>query len=97
MSSRRRWFRLLTLTAFWMSLACVAMLAGCAGGVTLGPTIQREFILVKPGQPIRILSNATVRGQRTGDEAIVEKQAIGGWVAMPPEHWEVVKAQLEAR
>lgn len=89
----RRLFRLLTLTAFWLSLAFVAMLAGC--GLTLGPTVQREFIIVKPGQPIRILSNATVRGQRTGDDSIVEKQAIGGWVAMPAEHWDVLKQELE--
>ena len=89
-------------TAFLRSLVFVGMLllalslpalASC--GLTLGPTVQREFILVKPGQPIRILSNAKVRGQRLDDEAIVDGQAIGGWVAMPAEHWDIVKQQLE--
>jgi len=89
----RRFFRLLLLTAFWLSLAFVATLSGC--GLTLGPTIQREFIVVKPGQPIRILSNAKVRGQRLGDESIVDGQSIGGWIAMPPEHWEEVRKILE--
>lgn len=92
---RPRWCRSRTWTAFLVSLAYAAMLEGC--GLTLGPTVQREFILVKPGQPVLILSNAKVRGQRLDDGSVVDGQQIGGWVAMPREHWEILQPLLTPR
>lgn len=70
--------------------------SACSGGLTIGPTIEREFVIVYPGQPIRVLSNIKVRGQRLGDSSLVESQSIGGWVAMPIEHWQAVQRRLEA-
>jgi hypothetical protein len=32
----------------------------------------------------------------TGSEAMIS-QDVGGWVAMPPEHWDAVKRQLEKK
>lgn len=35
-----------------------------------------------------------VKGQDLKSGKVVEKQKINGWVAMPPDHWTVVKAKL---
>ena len=68
------------------------VLSACEG-ITLGPVVKREFILVRAGHPIQILSNVAVQGRRLDDDSIARVE-IGGWIAMPPEHWEVVKGVL---
>ncbi len=69
-----------------------SVISGCAE-VTIGPRVETHYVIVKPGQPIRILENKTVRGERL-DGAGVADIDIGGWVAMPPEHWEVINKML---
>lgn len=75
-------------------MAVSLSISGC-GGVTLGPRVEIRYVIVKPGQPIRILENKTVRGERLDGEPGSAPIDIGGWIAMPPEHWDAVKERLE--
>ena len=63
-------------------------------GCTIGPTVEVRHVLIHPGQPLRILENVTVDGERLDGGGAAEHD-VGGWVAMPPSHWEVIKAHLE--
>lgn len=70
-------------------LTIILMLAGC----TLGPTTEVRYVIVHPGQPIRILDPLSATGERLdgGGTATID---LGGWVAMPPDHWEVIARRL---
>lgn len=74
--------------------AGLCVLSACGGGLTLGPTVKREFIIVRVGRPIQILSNVEVRGRRLDDDSVARVE-IGGWIAMPQEHWDVIAVGLE--
>lgn len=43
--------------------------------------------MVKPGEPILVLDSVVVQGEVNGE---VSEHDIGGWVAMPQEHFEVL-------
>jgi hypothetical protein len=68
-------------------------LTGC--GLTLGPTVQNRVVIVKPGQPIRVLDNRTVKGSTLQDPTVIIEQDVGGGVWMPEEHWQTVSKVLE--
>lgn len=70
-----------------LMLACLAISA--CDGPTIGPRVETKTVVFYPGQPLQILENATVRGRRLGDDAQVE-QDVGGWVAMPREHFDAL-------
>lgn len=74
-------------------LVCSLVLCGC--NLTLGPKIETRYVIVKAGLPVEILENETVRCRvlkyETGDAV---KQDIGGWIAMPPAHWQSVKNEI---
>ena len=80
------WALFLTTTLFATS--------GCSG-LTFGPQVETRYVLVMPGRPLRILQNTTVQGKLLDDSGQVVNQAIGGWVCMPPEHWDVCRKLLE--
>lgn len=61
--------------------------------MTLGPKVEAKAVIVHPGQPLRALENISVKAQ-TADGTQVS-QDIGGWVAMPPEHWDAIKRVLD--
>lgn len=95
-SGRPSLFRTLARIAFAASLAAVGTITvgGCAG-LTLGPRTKTDIVMVGVGRPIQILETAEVRGRALEDDAIVEGQNIGGWVAMPREHYdEMMRAAL---
>lgn len=81
----RRQYCLLILTL----IGC-GILASCS----IGPQVATRFVLVKPGHPLLILDNVEVTGKRLDDEA-TGQQDIGGWVAMPVEHFEALKRAVE--
>ena len=73
-----------------------ALLGGCTG-LTLGPQIKTEYVIMHPGKPCQVLENKnlvvrTFEGK--GDPVI---QDVGGWVAMPESHWQAVKKELEKK
>lgn len=65
----------------WMMLAW----SGCS----IGPTTEVRYVIVHPGQPIRILENVSATGERM-DGAGPTTVDLGGWIAMPPDHWTVI-------
>jgi hypothetical protein len=69
-------------------------ISGC-GGLTLGPTVKTEYVIVKPGLPCQVLENQKLRVKPLNGSADSVEQDIGGWVCMPPSHWEVIKPILE--
>lgn len=75
-----------------MIVSTLAMLSGC----TLGPTVETRYVIVHPGQPIHILQSVTATGERL-DGAGPAEFDLGGWVAMPPDHWTTIKGILEAK
>lgn len=79
-------FLTLTLCAI---LGLVIALAGCS----IGPTTEVRYLLVHPGQPIKVLESATLQGEQL-DGGGLGKFDVGGWVAMPPDHWEAVRRIL---
>lgn len=75
---------------------CLAVLAGCS--VTLGPMTEKKLVVVRPGVPVEILENRELDCRILTDEDGVSDifhQDVGGWIAMPPEHWETLKAEFE--
>lgn len=73
-------------------LSLLAITASCfasSGCFTLGPRVETRFVIVHQGQPIQVLDNRTVRGRRIGDDAVAT-QDIGGWMAMPRDHFDAL-------
>ena len=76
-----------------ISLALGAGLAGC--GATIGPRVETRYVVQQPGVPVVVLENATVTCRVLTDvDGAAVQQDIGGWVAMPPAHWDQVKRDL---
>jgi hypothetical protein len=70
---------------------CLLSLPSC--DLTLGPKTKQVYTIVYPGRPLQVLENQTVTGrllEDAGDGAPV-RQDVGGWVAMPVEHFEALK------
>ena len=71
-----------------------AMMIFCASsgcdGITLGPKVKTEYVVVHPGRPLQILQNKKVTGRVLDGSGAAVDQDIGGWVAMPNEHWEMI-------
>jgi hypothetical protein len=78
-------------------LGCSAVfLLLCVGcDLTLGPKVATRYVLVNPGIPVEILENKSVQCRILKDEdGAAVKQDIGGWIAMPPEHWNIIKDEV---
>jgi len=71
-----------------------SMISGC-GGLTLGPTTKVEYVVVYPGQPLQVMENETVKVRSLEDDSI-GRQDIGGWIAMPRQHYEELFRRLGA-
>lgn len=74
------------------------LLSGC--WVQFGPVVKNELLIIKAGVPVEILKNVTVRGRTLGVDSKDGQykevdQDVGGWVTMPPEHWEMIQADLK--
>jgi len=79
------------ILAFSLSLL---LFSGC--DLTLGPKVETRYVIVKPGVPVVVLENETLRCRvLTDTEGDMVRQDLGGWIAMPPEHWEAVKQEIE--
>lgn len=75
---------------FLLMLCSLSAMTGC----TIGPTVEVRHVLIHPGQPLRILENVSATGERL-DGGGVATHDLGGWVAMPPSHWQVIKGILD--
>ena len=81
----------------WLLLA-VTMLcsarSGCSG-VSLGPQVKTEYIILHPGRPMQVLENVKAKSRLLDGSGDAVEQDVGGWCAMPGDHWEAVKRNLE--
>ena len=66
-------------------------LSGCVGIGRSQQVVETKFVIIHQGKPLQCLENVTILGRTIDGEQIIGKQKIGGWVLMPPEHWQVVK------
>jgi len=94
---------LLFTAGCWLAASMIAVvLAGC----TIGPQVRETYVLLKPGVPVRILENRSLRTRTLAAEKVedvanvrgggVVSQDVGGWVAMPPEHWDMIERRLRS-
>ncbi|HOR26867.1 MAG TPA: hypothetical protein PLG73_02465 [Candidatus Sumerlaeota bacterium] len=58
------------------------------------PRVRTEVLIVKPGAPLTVVENVTVTGKLPGTDNFV-RQDIGGWVAMPGEHFDALLDALD--
>jgi hypothetical protein len=80
-----------------LTMSCLlSLVSGC--DLTLGPKVKTMYVLIQAGRPVEILekSSLKVRILSTGNEKVDPVvQDVGGWVAMPPEHWAAVERALK--
>lgn len=79
----------------WMTMLTCA-LSGCTG-LTVGPQVETRYLIIHPGRPLVVLDQVTVAGRVMDGTGDAVKQDVGGWVMMPPDHWDSVKKALEAK
>jgi len=80
------------------ALAALFALTSCEQLISarVGPEETERVVYVKPGQPGRVVGNVSVEIELTAAKAKkFRKQDIGGWVVMPPEHYDALMARLE--
>jgi len=82
----------LSLMLLMMMLCCA--ISGCSG-ISLGPQVKTEYVVLHAGRPMQLLENANVKGRVLDGSGDAVQQDIGGWIAMPNDHWESVKRNLE--
>ncbi len=73
------------------------LLNGC--GISVGPQVQREIVFVHPGAPCRIAEDVEVEVtvKKPDGTSARQRQNIGGWMTLPPDVYDAVKAALEAK
>lgn len=88
-----RWMRpepRAALFRLFLMLSVLSLMTGC----TIGPTVEVRHVLIHPGQPLRVMENVTVEGERL-DGGGAASHDIGGWIVMPPSHWAEVEKLLK--
>lgn len=76
------------------ALMTIFLLTSGCGGITLGPKAETQVVIVRPGDPVQLLSNRTMKGRSLKTEKVVDVD-VGGWIAMPREHFEALQRALE--
>lgn len=88
------------MRAVFLPIATIgcSLISGCA----FGPQTKTEYVLIRPGVPVRVLENVAVKCKTLASEKVQGapisqpvQQDVGGWVAMPEEHWDVIEKKLK--
>lgn len=81
----------------WAALTMMPLLilSGCSG-LSLGPQVRTDYVMIHQGRPLKVLQTVTVTGRVLDGTGDTVQQQVGGWVMMPPDHWDAVKTDLEA-
>ena len=84
-------FRFLLMISFLPILGCA-----------VGPKTQTDYVLIEPGVPVRVLENRRLKCRTLASEKVdgaplsaTVNQDVGGWVAMPEKHWDVIEKKLK--
>jgi hypothetical protein len=72
------------------------VISGCTG-LTLGPQVKTEYVIMNPGRPAQILENKNVVVKPLDGQGNPVVQDVGGWVVMPETHWSALKAAFEEK
>jgi len=86
--------RIVPLTAL-LTLSVLGSLGCVKPQINIGPTTHTQYVIVNAGKPLEVLENTTVRGRVLDGSGDVVYQDVGGWIMMPPAHWETLKAELK--
>ena len=72
------------------------LIVGCEiTPVQIGPQEKETITILHPGRPVVIERNYTVDARPLADQnAKPAKVDVGGWVAMPPDHWDAVQTRI---
>lgn len=84
------------------SLLCLLFSVILVSGCGLRPSETTIYITTSPGNPFQILEQGgqsngadyVAKGRDLKSGNVIESQRINGWIAMPPDHWTVVKGKL---
>lgn len=82
---------------FLCLVAMLLCLPNLACGLAIGPQTKTEYLILHPGRPMQVLENGKVKGRVVDGTGEAVEQDMGGWVAMPSDHWEAVKRGLEQK
>ena len=52
-------------------------------------------MIVRTGRPVEVMDNKILDVRVIDDPDHVGRQSLGGWIAMPREHWEALMRALE--
>ncbi len=63
--------------------------------MTLGPKTKTEVVVTHAGKPMKALANQKIRGQVLDTPHDPIEQDCGGWIFMPPDHWDFVQKELD--
>jgi hypothetical protein len=85
--------RLCLLTFALMTSCLLISVSGC--DLTLGPKVKTVYTLIQPGKPLEVLESMKARGRVVGSTGDPVMQDIGGWIVMPPEHWDAIERALK--
>lgn len=83
------------LTRLWLTVLMTSCCAISGCGLTLGPTVRTEYVVLHAGKPMQVLSQTTVTGRVLDGSGDAVTQDIGGWVVMPTDHWDAVQRALK--
>ncbi len=71
----------------WLTVGC---------DLSLGPKVATKYLIVHPGKPLQVLSQAKVKARLLDGSGDAVEQDIGGWICLPPDHWDAIKRALES-
>jgi len=80
--------------AVLMMILLCCMTSGCSG-LSVGPQIRTEYVVLHAGKPMQVLENTKVEGRVLDGSGDTVTQEIGGWLVMPPSHFEALKRAAE--
>ena len=82
------------MSSTWKHLRHFALL-GIVSSMISACAVKTVYTIMEPGRPGMILENVKVQFRQLASDGQSVQQDVGGWVAMPPAHWNEVKAALE--
>lgn len=82
------------LFALLLLVPILSVTLGCTG-LTLGPQVRTEYVISHAGKPVQILENKDLVVRTLDGQGSPVVKDVGGWVAMPLDHWQALKTVLE--
>lgn len=82
------------LFALLLLVPILSATLGCTG-LTLGPQVKTEYVIAHPGKPVQVLENKDLVVRTLDGQGSPIVKDVGGWVAMPLDHWTALKTVLE--